>query len=178
MMFRLIRNILIFSVVIAVITGAFFMTRGCGMLQPADGYFVKDLRKIGSYPILTVKDKHLTFYPALKNVDMKGIRDLFTSEEIVDIISRQVVNALDTILYLDKLDQATLINSINESIKDILHNQVAQGINISKKTIILPVDLGFITDQYREYIREDMPFLADSLKNLDIKSALDNIRNY
>lgn len=160
-MFRLIKNFLLLTFVVIVITGTFFFTRGCGMIDDTEFTFktLKDQKKrLG--PILARKNDQLKFFPG--DAVWRKITEQSANwrDQAVDLITVKVFTAIDTLLDMRRIPLDELNGIIDSSIRAKLDKMELQ--NILEGTDNFSLDVDEILSKYSDYLKDEYRVKADS----------------
>lgn len=161
---RMIRNFLLFFFVIAVITGTFFGTRGCGSLDVSKQKFGSVSRSnLPLGPILVEKGKELILYPGMSLWRKIDPAQSGWQEKAIQLITDRVEKSLDSILYVDQINRQDIAdyvrNTIGEQISGLSFQDIISGAQI------LDLNLSEFVELNSQYLREEISGRMDSLIN-------------
>ena len=161
---RTIKNILLFFFVIAVITGTFFGTKGCGMIDSSkEKLFSVSHSNLPLGPILVEKGKELILYPGMSLWKKIDPAQSGWQEKAIQLITDRVENSLDSILYVDQIDRQDIVDYVNQTIGDRLNDFSLQ--DIASGAQIIDLNLSEFISLNSQYLREELTGRMDSLIN-------------
>ena len=161
---RMIRNFLLFFFVIAVITGTFFGTRGCGSIEVSKQKLsLINRSNLPLGPILVEKGKELILYPGMSLWRKIDPAQSGWQEKAIQLITDRVENSLDSILYVDQIDRQDIVDYVNQTIGDRLNDFSLQ--DIASGAQIIDLNLSEFISLNSQYLREELTGRMDSLIN-------------
>ena len=159
---KLFKSLFLFVFVVALITGIFFGTRGCGLVKTSNSPFPSLSNQRGLIgPILAYKDSQLILNPGsgLWNRIDGSNEDWY--EEAVQLLEFRLTEVLDTILYIDMISETDISDFIKQSVASKLKSLDLDELRIGETSLTLNIT-DFILS-HRTVMKPGVSPMIDSL---------------